>query len=122
MLGAPRLVRRLGSGDLRFWELSAEGAVGWSIRRTRPRRVRRVTTFGSSAAAGAGDDCGETLLEVVIVEMVSVLVVSLVVLLAVYGPYSRLVLGLAHLVAARTRYLGIFLAIAAIVPAALLLV
>jgi len=74
------------------------------------------TLFASFLVPGGGAT------EVVVVEMVSVALVSLVVLLAVYGPYSRLVLGLARLVAARTRYLGIFLAIAAIVPAALLLV
>lgn len=74
------------------------------------------TLFASFLVPGGGAT------EVVIVEMVSVSIVSLVLLLAAYGPYTRFVLGVARLVSARTRYLGIFLAIAAIVPAALLLV
>lgn len=74
------------------------------------------TLFASFLVPGGGAT------EVVIVEMVSVSIVSLVLLLTAYGPYTRVVLGVARLVSARTRYLGIFLVIAAIVPAALLLV
>lgn len=74
------------------------------------------TLFASFLVPGGGAT------EVVVVEMVSVSIVSLMLLMTGYGPYSRFVLGLAHLVSARTRYLGVFLAIAAIVPAALLLV
>ncbi len=73
------------------------------------------TLFASFLVPGGGAT------EVVLVEMLSVTAVSIVVLAALYGPYSRLVLGAAHLVSARPRYLAIFLAVAAAVPAILLL-
>ena len=60
--------------------------------------------------------------EVVLVEMLSVTAVSIVVLALMYGPYSRALLATAHLVSSRPRYLGVFLAIAAIVPAILLVI
>lgn len=74
------------------------------------------TLFASFLVPGGGAT------EVVVVEMVSVTLVSVVLLAVGYGPYSRAVLGLAHLVSARPRYLGMFLAVASIVPVALLLV
>ena len=54
--------------------------------------------------------------------MLSVTAVSIVVLALMYGPYSRALLATAHLVSSRPRYLGVFLAIAAIVPAILLVI
>ncbi len=74
------------------------------------------TLFASFLVPGGGAT------EVVVAEMLSVTLVSLVVLLFMYGPYSRALLGTAHLVSSRLRYLGVFLAIMAAVPLALLLV
>ncbi|MBX7110731.1 MAG: hypothetical protein K1X87_02655 [Dehalococcoidia bacterium] len=74
------------------------------------------TLFASFLVPGGGAT------EVVVVEMLSVTTVSLVVLALLYGPYSRLLLGTAHLVSSRLRWLAVFLAIMAAIPLALLLV
>ncbi|MEZ4553228.1 MAG: hypothetical protein R3B59_04900 [Dehalococcoidia bacterium] len=72
------------------------------------------TLFASFLVPGGGAT------EVVIVEMLSVTTVSLGVLVFLYGPYSRALLGAAHLVSSRLRWLGVFLAIMAVIPLALL--
>lgn len=72
------------------------------------------TLFASFLVPGGGAT------EVVVVEMLSVTTVSLIVLAFLYGPYSRLLLGTAHLVSSRLRWLAVFLAIMAAIPLALL--
>ncbi len=74
------------------------------------------TLFASFLVPGGGAT------EVVVVEMLSVTTVSLFVLAFLYGPYSRALLGTAHLVSSRLRWLGVFLAIMAAIPLALLFV
>lgn len=74
------------------------------------------TLFASFLVPGGGAT------EVVVVEMLSVTTVSVLVLVFLYGPYSRVLLGTAHLVSSRLRYLGVFLAIMAAIPLALLFV
>lgn len=59
---------------------------------------------------------------VVLAEMLGVTIVSVLVLLLAYGPYSRMVLGIAHRAASSRRGLATFLAVFGIVPVALLLV
>ena len=80
-----------------------------------------ITTFIDTlfAAVLLGGDRAFT---VVLTEMVSVAAVSLVVLAAFYGPYSRAILGVASWVTAKPRHLGIFLAAIVAVPAVLLFI
>lgn len=59
---------------------------------------------------------------VVLVEMVSVALVSLLLLLFVYRPYERLVLRLVELIGQRRRHMAVFLIIILGVPIALMLV
>jgi len=59
---------------------------------------------------------------VVLAEMLGVTIVSLVVLLLAYGPYSRFILRVAHSAASSRRGLATFLAVFGIVPVVLLLV
>lgn len=65
---------------------------------------------------------GETAFMVVLTQMVSVAVVSLLLLGGFYGPYSRVILAGAHWTTARPRHLAIFLGAIVAVPAALLVV
>jgi hypothetical protein len=74
------------------------------------------TLFASFLVPGGGAT------EVVLAEMLSVTAVSLLVLLFMYGPYARMLLGTAHLVSSRLRYLGVFLAVMMVVPLALVMV
>jgi Na+/phosphate symporter len=74
------------------------------------------TLFASFLVPGGGAT------EVVVAEMLSVTAVSVLVLLLIYRPYSRLLLGTAHVVSSDLRWLAVFLAIMAVVPLALLLI
>lgn len=74
------------------------------------------TLFASFLVPGGGAT------EVVLVEMVSVSLVSVVVLALAYGPYSRVILGAAHAISAQPWLLAPFLAVMAAVPLALLFV
>jgi hypothetical protein len=74
------------------------------------------TLFASFLVPGGGAT------EVVLVEMVSVTMVSMVVLALAYRPYSRAVLAIAHAVSSQPRLLAAFLVVMAVVPVVLLLV
>jgi Na+/phosphate symporter len=74
------------------------------------------TLFASFLVPGGGAT------EVVLAEMLSVLVVSVLVLTLAYGPYTRLMLGTAHAVSSQPKLLVVFLAAMTAVPAALLFV
>ncbi len=79
-----------------------------------------ITTF-IDTLAGALLLGGQSAFTVVLTEMFSVAAVSLLLLTAFYGPYSRLILAGAHWATSRPRNLGIFLAAIVAVPLALLL-
>lgn len=74
------------------------------------------TLFASFLVSGGGAT------EVVLVEMVSVTLVSVVVLAFAYRPYARVVLATAHAVSSQARLLAVFLVVMSAVPVALLLV
>ena len=74
------------------------------------------TLFASLLVPGSGAT------EVVVAEMVSVTAVSLLVLVFLYGPYSRLLLGTASAVASDVRWFPVFLTVMTAVPLGLLLV
>jgi hypothetical protein len=59
---------------------------------------------------------------VVLVEMISVAIVSLVILLLAYPPYERAVLRVVELIGARRRNMAIFLLLILGVPAGLMLI
>lgn len=80
-----------------------------------------ITTF-IDTLAGALILGGAAAFTVVLTEMVSVAVVSAVLLLGFYGPYSRAILAGSHWATARPRNLGAFLAAIIAVPAVLMLV
>jgi Na+/phosphate symporter len=73
------------------------------------------TLFASFLVPGGGAT------EVVVVEMLSVTVVSLLVLTLGYRPYQRALLAIAHRVSARPRWLAGFLGAMTLVPLGLLL-
>jgi len=73
------------------------------------------TLFASFLVPGGGAT------EVVMVEMLSVTLVSLLVLTLAYRPYQRALLGVAHHVSAQPRWLAAFLAAMTLVPLGLLL-
>jgi hypothetical protein len=79
-----------------------------------------ITTF-IDTLAGALILGGDAAFTVVFTEMVSVAVLSAVVLIAFYGPYSRTILAGAHWATLRPRNLGYFLAAIVAVPALLML-
>jgi predicted phage tail protein len=78
-----------------------------------------ITTF-IDTLAGALILGGATAFTVVMTEMVSVAVISLVILTMFYGPYSRAILGLAHHVTRSQRHLVLFLGVIVAVPLVLL--
>jgi Na+/phosphate symporter len=78
-----------------------------------------ITTF-IDTLAGALILGGATAFTVVMTEMVSVAVISLVILTMFYGPYSRAILGLAHHVTRSQRHLALFLGVIVAVPLVLL--
>lgn len=80
-----------------------------------------ITTF-IDTLAGALILGGATAFTVVLTEMVSVAVISLVILTCFYGPYSRAILRLAHEATRSERRLAIFLAAIVAVPLVLLFV
>lgn len=57
----------------------------------------------------------------VLTEMAAVAVVSAVLMLALYGPYSRAILASAHWATAKPRNLAVFLGAIVALPAALML-
>ncbi|MFN0148944.1 MAG: hypothetical protein ACKVT1_20765 [Dehalococcoidia bacterium] len=65
---------------------------------------------------------GDRAFTVVLTEMVSVAAISLLILAAFYGPYSRAILGTSGWVTAKPRNLGVFLSVIVAVPAVLLFV
>jgi Na+/phosphate symporter len=79
-----------------------------------------ITTF-IDTLAGSLILGGDVAFTVVLTEMLAVAAVSAVLLVALYAPYSRLILGLARWVTARPRHLALFLAAIVTVPAVLLL-
>lgn len=78
-----------------------------------------ITTF-IDTLAGALILGGAAAFTVVMTEMVSVATTSILILAFFYGPYSRAILGLAHLVTLNQRHLATFLAIIVAVPLLLL--
>lgn len=78
-----------------------------------------ITTF-IDTLAGALILGGATAFTVVLTEMVSVAVISLVILTCFYGPYSRAILRLAHEATRSERRLAVFLAAIVAVPLVLL--
>jgi Na+/phosphate symporter len=78
-----------------------------------------ITTF-IDTLAGALILGGATAFTVVMTEMVSVAVISLVILTMFYGPYSRAILRLAHHVTRSQRHLALFLGVIVAVPLVLL--
>ncbi len=80
-----------------------------------------ITTF-IDTLAGALILGGDAAFTVVLTEMVSVALLSAVVLIGLYGPYSRGILAGAHWATMRPRNLGYFLAAIVAVPAVLMLV
>jgi Na+/phosphate symporter len=80
-----------------------------------------ITTF-IDTLAGALLLGGQSAFTVVLTEMLSVAAVSLVLLTALYGPYSRMILAGAHWTTASPRNLGVFLAAIVAVPVALLVI
>jgi hypothetical protein len=80
-----------------------------------------ITTF-IDTLAGALILGGAAAFTVVLTEMLSVALVSLVLLLGLYGPYSRTILAGAHWATARPRNLAVFLAAIVAVPLVLMLV
>lgn len=80
-----------------------------------------ITTF-IDTLAGALILGGDSAFTVVLTEMVSVAVVSSVLLTLAYGPYSRFILGTAHMATRRPRNLGVFLGAIVAVPVVLVLV
>jgi hypothetical protein len=80
-----------------------------------------ITTFVDTLFASVllGGDAAFT---VVLTEMVSVGIISSVVLVFFYGPYSRALLGVAHWTTMRPRNLSLFLGAIVAVPAVLLFV
>lgn len=78
-----------------------------------------ITTF-IDTLAGALVLGGDRAFTVVLTEMLSVAFVSLIVLVAFYGPYSRMVLSAASWTTARPRNLGVFLGVIVAVPLLLL--
>jgi hypothetical protein len=80
-----------------------------------------ITTFVDTLFASVllGGDKAFT---VVLTEMISVGAISLSILFAAYGPYSRAIIGCSGWVTATPRHLGMFLAAIVAVPAVLLFV
>ncbi len=80
-----------------------------------------ITTFVDTLVASVLLG-GNTAFTVVLTEMISVAVISLIVLFFFYGPYSRGVLATAGWATAKPRHLGIFLGAIVAVPAVLLFI
>ncbi|MEX0784931.1 MAG: hypothetical protein WD557_20035 [Dehalococcoidia bacterium] len=80
-----------------------------------------ITTF-IDTLAGALILGGDAAFTVVLTEMLAVAAISVVVLVAAYGPYSRAILAAAHWATVKPRNLGMFLAAIVAVPAVMMLV
>lgn len=80
-----------------------------------------ITTF-IDTLAGALILGGDAAFTVVLTEMLSVAAVSAVLLLGVYGPYSRAILASAHWTTTKPRNLAVFLGAIVAVPAVLMLI